>query len=52
MQGRARISPYYFINTSGVKLASALATIAPVEKTITLGMSEAIFTPCAIALKL
>ena len=48
MKGRVRLCPYYFVETDRVKLRGALATIAPADKKLLHGMSDAILVPSKI----
>ncbi len=48
MDGRVRLCPYYFVVGEGVKLGGVLATIAPADKRLIHGMSEAIMSPCSV----
>jgi len=48
MEGRARLSPYYFIQGEKAVLGGVLATICPVEKKIIHGMVEAVMVPCGV----
>jgi hypothetical protein len=47
LDGRVRLSPYYFVAGEDVKLGGILATIAPADKRLIHGMSDAIMAPCA-----
>jgi len=51
--GRVRLCPYYFItgrqNDASVKLGGILATIAPADKRLIHGMTEAVMTSCIAA---
>ena len=51
MKGRARLSPYYFVAGEGdaarPQIGGILATIAPADKKIIHGMSEAVLAPCS-----
>ncbi|WP_242524273.1 hypothetical protein [Methylacidiphilum caldifontis] len=49
MQGRARVSPYYFVYGSVVQLCGVLVTICPADKKIIHGMKEAILVPASSA---
>jgi hypothetical protein len=49
MDGRVRLTPYYFVIGETVKLGGILATVAPADKRLIHGMSDAIMAPCAIA---
>ena len=48
MEGRARLSPYYFVDGDEAKLAGILATVCPKDKKIIHGMQDAIMVPCGI----
>lgn len=48
MQGRARLSPYYFVSDGKAELAGILATVCPADKKILHGMKDAIMVPCAL----
>ena len=50
MEGRVRLSPYYFAPFDGgrVVLGGALATICPSDKKILHGMRDAILVPCRL----
>ena len=50
MQGRARLSPYYFVSDGKAELAGILATVCPADKKILHGMKDAIMVPCALRL--
>ena len=47
MRGRVRLCPYYFVESDGVKLRGALATIVPADKKLLHGMRDAILAPSA-----
>lgn len=49
MQGRVRLSPYYFVTEDGVDFAGALATIVPLNKKLIHGMVDAVMVPCMVA---
>jgi len=49
MQGRVRLSPYYFVSGDEARLGGILATVCPKDKKIIHGMRDAILAPCAIA---
>ncbi|MBV8354340.1 MAG: hypothetical protein JO101_03410 [Candidatus Eremiobacteraeota bacterium] len=46
MDGRARISPYYFVLGERTQLGGILATIAPADKRLIHGMRDAVMAPC------
>jgi hypothetical protein len=48
MEGRARLSPYYFVHDEKAVLGGVLATICPIEKKLIHGMSEAVMVPCGV----
>lgn len=48
MNGRARLSPYYFVANGKAELAGILATVCSAEKKIIHGMKDAIMVPCAV----
>jgi hypothetical protein len=41
---RVRLTPYYFIVGDDVKLGAILATVAPADKRLIHGMSDAVMT--------
>ncbi|HEU4686527.1 MAG TPA: hypothetical protein VFS39_18615 [Nitrospira sp.] len=47
MDGRARLSPYYFVAGEKVELAGILATVCPADKKVIHGMKDAVMVPCA-----
>ena len=49
MEGRVRLSPYYFVSGDEARLGGILATVCPKDKKVIHGMREAILAPCAIA---
>lgn len=53
MKGRARLCPYYFVGGEGdaarAQLGGVLATIAPADKKIVHGMTDAVMAPCSVA---
>jgi hypothetical protein len=48
LDGRVRLCPYYFVVGDGVRLGGVLATVAPADKRLIHGMSDAIMSPCAV----
>ena len=48
MEGRARLSPYYFVSGDEVTLGGILATVCPKDKKLLHGMRDAILAPCAL----
>ena len=51
MEGRARLSPYYFVSGDEVTLGGILATVCPKDKKLLHGMRDAILAPCALRLR-
>jgi hypothetical protein len=50
LDGRVRLCPYYFVKSQGgTQLGGILATIAPADKRLIHGMSDAIMAPCVIS---
>ena len=45
MKGRARLSPYFFVNGGKASLGGVLATVCPADKKILHGMSDAVMAP-------
>ncbi len=48
LDGRVRLCPYYYVVGDGVKLGGVLATIAPADKRLIHGMSDAVMSPCGV----
>ena len=48
MEGRLRLSPYYFVKEGQVQLSGALATFCPADKKIIHGMKDGVLLPCVI----
>ncbi len=48
MEGRLRLSPYYFASNGQAVLSGALATFCPADKKIIHGMQDGVLLPCAI----
>jgi len=48
MEGRVRLSPYYFVIDGQAELGGVLATTCPKDKKIIHGMRDAVMTPCGI----
>lgn len=48
MKGRARLSPYYFVNGGKANLGGVLATVCPADKKILHGMSDAVMVPVTV----
>jgi hypothetical protein len=49
MDGRVRLSPYYFVAGGHARLGGALATVAPADKRLIHGMRDAVMAPCMIS---
>jgi hypothetical protein len=49
MDGRVRLTPYFFVVGDAVRLGGILATIAPADKRLIHGMSDAIMAPCMLS---
>ena len=49
MQGRVRLSPYYYVLEDGANLAGVLATVAPLDKKLIHGMVDAVMAPCMVS---
>jgi hypothetical protein len=47
MDGRVRLCPYYFVVGDDTRLGGILATVAPADKRLIHGMSDAVMAPCA-----
>lgn len=48
MEGRVRLSPYYFVQNEKAVLGGVLATICPIEKKLIHGMVDAVMAPCGV----
>jgi hypothetical protein len=48
MEGRLRLSPYYFVKNGEARLFGALATFCPADKKIIHGMKDGVLLPCVI----
>lgn len=46
--GRVRLCPYYFVTGDSVQIGGILATIAPADKRLIHGMSDAVMAPCIL----
>ncbi len=46
--GRVRLCPYFFVTGDQTQLGGILATVAPADKRLIHGMSEAVMAPCAL----
>lgn len=49
MEGRVRLSPYYFVEGKKARLGGVLATVCSLEKKIIHGMVDAVMAPCAVS---
>jgi len=49
MDGRVRLSPYYFVYGEQAHLGGILATVCPKDKKVIHGMRDAIMAPCGMA---
>jgi len=49
MNGRVRLCPYFFVSGDDAKLSGVLATVAPADKRLIHGMSDAIMAPCSVS---
>jgi hypothetical protein len=49
MDGRVRLTPYFFVVGTEVRLGGILATVAPADKRLIHGMSDAIMAPCMVS---
>jgi len=49
MKGRARLSPYFFVDGDKASLGGVLATVCPADKKILHGMSDAVMVPVIAA---
>ncbi len=49
MDGRVRLCPYYFVVGERTRLGGVLATVAPADKRVIHGMTDAIMAPCRLA---
>ncbi|GAC1659319.1 MAG: hypothetical protein NVS4B13_03770 [Candidatus Elarobacter sp.] len=49
MDGRVRLCPYYFVVDNETRLGGILATVAPADKRLIHGMSDAIMASCRLA---
>jgi hypothetical protein len=46
--GRVRLCPYYFVTGETVQLGGILATVAPADKRLIHGMTDAVMAPCMV----
>ncbi|HUY11227.1 MAG TPA: hypothetical protein VMV73_03100 [Candidatus Dormibacteraeota bacterium] len=44
--GRVRLCPYFFVTGENVRLGGILATVAPADKRLIHGMTDAVMAPC------
>ncbi len=49
MDGRVRLCPYYFVVGDEARLGGILATVAPADKRLIHGMTDAVLAPCRLA---
>lgn len=47
-EGRVRLCPYYFVAGDRAEIGGILATIAPADKRLIHGMTDAVMTPCIV----
>jgi len=47
-EGRVRLCPYYFVVRETVELGGILATVAPADKRLIHGMTDAVMAPCIV----
>jgi hypothetical protein len=48
MEGRARLTPYYFVVNGEARLGGIQATVCPADKKVLHGMVDAVIAPCAV----
>ena len=48
MEGRLRLSPYYFLQNGQAELSGVLATFCPADKKIIHGMQDGVLLPCVL----
>ena len=46
--GRVRLCPYFFVVNDAVELGGILATVAPADKRLIHGMTDAVMAPCIV----
>lgn len=46
--GRVRLCPYFFVNGDAVNIGGILATVAPADKRLIHGMTDAVMAPCFV----
>ena len=49
LDGRVRLCPYYYVVEDRTRLGGVLATVAPADKRLIHGMTDAIMAPCRVA---
>jgi len=49
LEGRARVSPYYFVADEKVELGGVLVTLCPADKKLLHGMRDAVISPAKVA---
>jgi len=49
MEGRVRLSPYYYVHAGEASLGGVLATVCSAEKKLIHGMADAVMTPCEVS---
>jgi hypothetical protein len=49
LDGRVRLCPFYFVVGDTTQLGGILATVAPADKRLIHGMTDAIMAPCSLA---
>lgn len=49
MEGRVRLSPYYFVEGKETHLGGVLATVCSLEKKLIHGMVDAVMAPCVVS---
>lgn len=47
-EGRVRLCPYYFVTGEDVELGGVLATVAPADKRLIHGMTDAVMSSCIV----
>ncbi|MGH7329606.1 MAG: hypothetical protein ACREJX_14770 [Polyangiaceae bacterium] len=48
MDGRVRLSPYFFVADGKTRLGGILATVVPADKRLIHGMRDAVMAPCIV----
>lgn len=49
LDGRVRLSPYYFVTGDDIRLGAVLATVVSADKKLIHGMADAIMAPCTVS---